>query len=122
MTHRPTTHVELTTLSDVRLPALPGPADVMTVLVELPPGDPGSPPHRHPGPVFGYVLEGAVRFHLEGREPQVLGVGETLWEPGGDVVHLEAANALPDAWTRFVAVMMGAPGAPMLTPVETAAG
>jgi hypothetical protein len=36
--------VELTTLSDVRRPALPDPAEVMTVLVELSPGDPGSPP------------------------------------------------------------------------------
>jgi hypothetical protein len=30
----------------------------MTVRIELPPGDPGSPPHRHSGPVFGYMLEG----------------------------------------------------------------
>jgi hypothetical protein len=48
-----TTDPTLTTLLDVRPPALPETATVMTVLVELPPGDPGSPPHRHPGPVFG---------------------------------------------------------------------
>ncbi|MEU6264106.1 hypothetical protein [Saccharopolyspora shandongensis] len=26
--------------------------------IELPPGDPGTPPHRNSGPVFGYMLEG----------------------------------------------------------------
>ena len=34
----------------------------MTVLVELPPGDPGTPPHRHSGPVFAYMLEGEMVF------------------------------------------------------------
>ncbi|WP_327585807.1 cupin domain-containing protein [Nonomuraea sp. NBC_00507] len=29
-----------------------------TVVIEYPPGDPGTPPHRHPGPAFGYVVEG----------------------------------------------------------------
>jgi quercetin dioxygenase-like cupin family protein len=114
------THGELTTLSDVRRATLPDPADVMTVLVELPPGDPGSPPHRHSGPVFGYVLEGALHFQVQGGPARVLEAGETLWEPGGDVIHLQAANAEPDAWTRFVVVMVCEPGRPMLTPVEPA--
>ena len=26
----------------------------------------GSPPHRHPGPVSGYVLEGTFEFQVEG--------------------------------------------------------
>ncbi len=30
----------------------------MTIVIEYPPGDPGTPPHRHSGPAFGYVLEG----------------------------------------------------------------
>jgi uncharacterized cupin superfamily protein len=35
----------------------------MTVVVECPPGDPGAPPHCHPGgPSFGYVLEGEMLF------------------------------------------------------------
>src|SRR3954462_15066051 len=43
-------------------PLIPLGAEVMTALVELPPGDPGSPPHRHLGPVFGYVIEGELRY------------------------------------------------------------
>jgi hypothetical protein len=90
------THGELTTLSDVRPATLPDPADVMT------------------------VLEGALRFQVEGGPARVLEAGETLWEPGGDVIHLEAANAAPDAWTRFVVVMVSEPCRPMLIPVEPA--
>src|SRR3954454_5060232 len=93
----------LTTLLQVRPRPLPDPADVITVLVELPPGDPGSPPHRHPGPVFGYVIERELRY---GRPEQVIRVGQALWEPGGGFVLLGLANNLHDRCTRFVAVMV----------------
>jgi hypothetical protein len=48
-------------LADVKPPFIPEGASGMTVFVEWPPGHPGTPPHRHSGPCFGYVLEGAVR-------------------------------------------------------------
>ena len=35
------------------------------VHVTLPPGSPGSPPHRHSGPAFGYVVEGEMIFELD---------------------------------------------------------
>ena len=55
-------------------PFVPEGAEAMTVRLDLPPGDPGSPPHRHSGPVFGYMLEG---------EPErVIRAGEAFWEPG----------------------------------------
>ncbi len=38
---------DLTVLLARQLPALPWPAEVMTATVELPPGDPGTPPHDH---------------------------------------------------------------------------
>jgi quercetin dioxygenase-like cupin family protein len=99
-------------------PFVPDNAEVMTATLELPPGDPGTPPHRHSGPVFGYLLEGELLFELEGEAPYVIRAGEAFWEPGGDVIHYQAANNLPDAWTRFVVVMMGVPGEPMLTLVD----
>jgi quercetin dioxygenase-like cupin family protein len=101
-------------------PAIPQPAEVMTVLVELPPGDPGTPPHRHCGPVFGYMLAGEMIFELEGEPARVVKAGEAFWEPGGDVIHYQAANNLADSWSRFVVVMMGVPGEPMLTLVSEA--
>jgi quercetin dioxygenase-like cupin family protein len=106
------------TLLEVMPPFLPEPAHVMTVRVDLPPGDPGAPPHRHSGPVFGYVLEGDLRFELEGEPVRVLKEGETFWEPGGDLIHYQAGNERSDGWTRFLAVMVCVPGAPMLTFVD----
>lgn len=38
-------------------------------------------PHRHSGPAFGYVIEGAVRFELEGEPERVVEAGGTFWEP-----------------------------------------
>lgn len=117
MTEAAPTDTALTTLLEARPPAFPDGAEVMTVLVEVPPGAPGTPPHRHSGPVFGYVTEGALVYELEGDAERVIGAGEAFWEPGGDLVHYQAGNALADRWTRFVAVMVCIPGEPMLTPV-----
>jgi quercetin dioxygenase-like cupin family protein len=105
----------LTTLLAKQPPAVPAPAEVMVATVGLPPGDPGTPPHRHSGPVFGYMLEGEMTFELEGEPERVIRAGEAFWEPGGDVIHYQAANRLSDGWSRFVVVMIGVPGEPMLT-------
>ncbi len=104
-----------TTLLHESLPPIADGSEAMTVVIELPPGDAGTPPHLHPGPVFGYVLEGELLFELEGTPARAIRAGEAFWEPGGDVVHLQAANNLADAWTRFVVVMVCRPGEPMLT-------
>jgi quercetin dioxygenase-like cupin family protein len=105
----------LTTLDNVLRPHLPDGAGMMTVLVEIPPGSQGTAPHRHSGPVFGYLSEGSMIFELEGEAPRLINPGEAFSEPGGEVVHWQAANALDDRWTRFIAVMVCVPGVPMLT-------
>ncbi len=105
----------LTMLLRQNLDRLPSPAEIMTVTVELPPGHPGTPPHRHSGPVFGFMLEGTMVFELEGEPERLIQAGEAFWEPGGDVIHYQAANHLTDGWSRFVVVMVGVPGEPMLT-------
>jgi quercetin dioxygenase-like cupin family protein len=92
----PTTHNVLTTLLHERPPAIPERAEVMTALIELPPGDPGTPPHRHSGPVFGYVTEGRMVYELEGRPERDISAGEAFWEPGGDLIHYQAGNRLTD--------------------------
>jgi quercetin dioxygenase-like cupin family protein len=99
-------------------PFIPDSAEVMVVTIELSPGTPGTPPHRHSGPVFGYMLEGEMIFELEGEPERVIRAGEAFWEPGGDVIHYQAANNLSDAWSRFVVTMIGVPGEPMLTLVS----
>jgi quercetin dioxygenase-like cupin family protein len=106
---------EIVLLGTANPPSLPAGSHVMTATIELPPGDPGSPPHRHSGPVFGYMLEGEMLFELEGEAPRVITAGEAFWEPGGDVIHYRAANNRPDATSKFVVVMVCAPGQEMLT-------
>src|SRR5215475_14101959 len=109
----------LTVIQSVTPPFIPANAQVMTAIVVWPPGDPGTPPHRHPGgPAFGYVLEGEMVFELEGQAPRVIKAGEAFWEPGGDVIHYSDANNRTDAPLRFLVHMMCVPGQPMLVFVD----
>ena len=67
----------------------------MTALVEIPPHDPGTPPHRHSGPVYGYLLEGELLFELEGDPPPQVDVVE---QPGVDRWRL----IRPDGYVGWV--------------------
>jgi quercetin dioxygenase-like cupin family protein len=87
----------ITVMQEVRSPAIPDDAHVMTVLINHPPGAPGYPPHRLPGgPGFGYMIEGEMLFELEGEAPRVLRAGDAFWGPGGDVIHYQDANNRTD--------------------------
>jgi quercetin dioxygenase-like cupin family protein len=111
-------NTRITDLLEATPPHLPQGAHAMTQLIELPPADAGIDPHRHSGPVFGYMLEGRMLFELEGQEPREIVAGEAFWEPGGDVVHYQAANLESDTWSRFIAVCICAPGVDMITMLE----
>jgi len=111
-------NTKITDLLCVAPPPIPGGANVMTQLVELPPADAGLGPHRHSGPVFGYVLEGRILFELEGQAPREIVAGESFWEPGGDVVHYQMGNLDADGWSRFFAVCICAAGVDMITMLD----
>ncbi|GAA1408833.1 cupin domain-containing protein [Catellatospora coxensis] len=108
----------LTPLFGKQLSDVAQPVEVMTLLVEIPPGGKGLPPHKHSGPIFGYMIEGEMLFELEGEPERVVKAGDAFFEPGGDVIHYQDANNLPDATSRFVVVMHMVPGQPMLTYVD----
>ena len=109
----------LTVVQEVHPPFIPDGAEVMTVVIEYPPGSDGAPPHRHPsGPAFGYMLDGEMLFELEGEPPRVICAGEAFWEPGGDVIHYSDANNRADVASRFVVTMVCVPGRPMLELVD----
>jgi quercetin dioxygenase-like cupin family protein len=57
-------------------------ARATVVEVTLEPGQAGAP-HRHPGPVFGYVLEGEFEHAINDEPAKVLKAGETFYEPAG---------------------------------------
>lgn len=73
------------------------------------------PAHRHPGPVFGYVLSGKFRWAIDGGVPKVLGPGDGFFEPFG-AVHSTAANAGEEP-ARILVVILGKPGDPISTRV-----
>jgi quercetin dioxygenase-like cupin family protein len=104
----------ITVLQEVRSPSIPDDAEVMTVLINHPPGSPGYRPHRLPGgPGFGYVIDGELLFELEGEAPRILRAGEAFWGPGGDVIHYQDANNRTDIPCSFVLTMLRAPGQPL---------
>ena len=62
-------------------------------------------PHRHAGPVFGYVLEGEYE-HALGKDPvKTYKAGDTFYEPSG-CVHRVTRNPSKTAKTRLLAVIL----------------
>ena len=57
-------------------------AKATTVELTIAPGQ-SSAPHRHPGPVFGYVVEGEYEWAIDDQPAKVLKAGETFYEPTG---------------------------------------
>jgi quercetin dioxygenase-like cupin family protein len=113
-----TGNTKITDLLCVTPPWIAQGAHAMTQLVELPPADAGLGPHRHSGPVFGYVLAGRILFELEGEAPTEITAGEAFWEPGGDVVHYQMSNLDAGGWSSFLAVCICAPGVDMITMLD----
>ena len=62
-------------------------------------------PHRHPGPVFGYVLEGEYEFGLDDQPTKVLKAGETFYEATG-CMHRVSKNPAAKGNTRVLAVVL----------------
>jgi quercetin dioxygenase-like cupin family protein len=74
-----------------------------TVEVTLEPGQ-GSAPHRHPGPVFGYVLEGEYEWAIDDQPAKTLKPGDTFYEPTG-CLHRVSKNP-GKTKTRVLAVIL----------------
>lgn len=79
-------------------------AKVTVVEVQLEPLAKGMP-HRHPGPVFGYVLEGEYELGINDQPTKVFKQGETFYEPTG-CLHRVGNNPQADAKTRVIAVVV----------------
>ena len=72
--------------------------------VTFEPGQADSP-HRHAGPVFGYVLEGEYEHALDDEPVKKYKAGDTFYEPSG-CVHRVARNPSRTARTRLLAVIL----------------
>lgn len=64
-----------------------------------------SNPHRHPGPIFGYVLEGELEFAVGEDKPKTLKAGDTFYEPAL-ALHGVSRNPSDTARTRVLAVLV----------------
>ena len=65
-----------------------------------------SPKHVHPGFVLGYVLEGELRFHIEGEPQTRLSAGDAFYEAPG-AIHLPSGSASATKPARVLVVAFG---------------
>ncbi|WP_407944783.1 cupin domain-containing protein [Paraburkholderia acidicola] len=98
---RPVTQVKV--LSCEPLPDVPG-KSVTTAVVDFPPLA-LSGPHRHPGSVTAFVLEGTVRSQMEGTPAIDYRSGATWFEPPR-ALHLLAENPDPVRPAKLLAVFV----------------
>lgn len=76
-----------------------------------------SAPHRHPCPVIGYVLEGAIRSQVRGEPDSIYHAGESFYEaPNG--VHQVSANASSTEPARLLAYFICDGDAPLTSPAR----
>ena len=78
------------------------------------------PPHRHAGPVFGYVLEGEYEHALNDDRVTTYKAGDTFYEPSG-CVHRVTRNPNARQRTRLLAVILHPRDAEKVTVPEGAA-
>ena len=99
------------------LPTLDGKRLEATVVeVTYGPGQ-SSPPHRHPCPVVGYVIEGEYRTQ-SGSEPAVVyRAGQSFYE-APDAIHRLSANASTTRPVRFLAYFVCDRQGPLSVPAE----
>ena len=79
-------------------------AKATTVEVTLAPGQVEAA-HRHPGPAFGYVLEGEYEWAVDDNKPKIFKAGDTFYEPTG-CLHGVGRNPSKTNKARFIALVL----------------
>jgi quercetin dioxygenase-like cupin family protein len=99
-----------TTLLTDPLPKLDG-KEVVMLTVDVPPGG-TSPPHRHNGHVYVYVLEGSMVMKTRDGPETTVRAGQSFVERPQDI-HMVSRNPSATAPARFLAVIVKDVGAPV---------
>ena len=90
--------------------------EVTVSYVDYAPGRVGAP-HRHPGFVLAYVLEGAVIAKISGQgEEKTYTVGQMFYEQPG-ATHQVSKNASQTQPARLLAMIFAKKGSTLTTPV-----
>jgi quercetin dioxygenase-like cupin family protein len=84
--------------------------------VTLAPGAVGTK-HRHPGPTFVYVIEGAVEVELEGTPAKVYRAGDGFYEDAHQL-HVSTKNASASNPARILAYHLSHKGEPLTVPAS----
>lgn len=79
-------------------------ASATVVEVTFEPGQKDTP-HRHAGPVFGYVLEGEYEHAIDDNPVKIYKAGDRFYEPTG-CLHRVARNPSDKSKTRLLAVIL----------------
>jgi quercetin dioxygenase-like cupin family protein len=95
------------------LPDAPG-KQLSVVTVEFAPGA-ASSPHRHPGSVAAYVLEGSVVSQVDPDEPVTYKKGQAWYELPMHV-HRVARNASKTRPAKIIAFLVSEKGQPLVLP------
>ena len=82
--------------------------------ITIAPGARGSR-HRHPGPTFVYVLDGAVEIELEGAPAKVYRTGEAFYEDPRQL-HISTNNVSKTAPARILVYHLSHKGEPLTQP------
>jgi quercetin dioxygenase-like cupin family protein len=82
--------------------------------ITLPPGTTGSR-HRHPGPTFVYILDGAVEIELEGAPAKVYRAGESFYEDAHQL-HISTKNVSATEPARILAYHLSHKGEKLTEP------
>ncbi len=88
---------------------------VTMVTVEYPPGA-GSDAHRHPGPVFGFILEGSISIQIEPGPIVTYQAGQVFYEPPLHV-HRVSRNPSKTRPAKLLAFIITQKGQPLTVPV-----
>lgn len=76
-----------------------------------------STPHKHPGPVFAYVLEGRVENQVDPEEPKTYAAGDFWYEPAMHV-HRTFRNLSDTELARVLVFMVVPKGSPAGIPAK----
>ncbi len=82
--------------------------------ITIAPGASGSR-HRHPGPTFVYVLEGAVEIELEGAPAKVYSAGEAFYEDPRQL-HIATRSVSKTESARILVYHLSHKGEPLTEP------
>jgi quercetin dioxygenase-like cupin family protein len=110
--HQDDERVKVLSARDIREKLDGKQAKATIVEVTIQPGQPGAP-HRHPGPAFGYVIEGEYEWAIDEEPAKILKPGDTFYEPTG-CLHRVSKNP-GKSKARVIAVVLHPRNAKQIT-------